>query len=67
MAIAPAPARIQPTADQPDERPAALTPRGQAAALLIRLEDLWPSLDAADRAWLDGTLEDLAREAAVAR
>ena len=46
---------------------AALTTRGEAAIHLIRFEDAWAELGAEDRRYFAGTLEDLAREAAVAR
>ena len=49
----------------PEPRPV-LTPRGQAVVLVIGLEELWPSLDAADRAYVAPALEQLAREAKAA-
>ena len=49
-------------ADQGDG-PAALTPRGEAAVLVLRLEQLWPGLATADRAYVAGALADLARRA----
>ena len=54
---------VQLIAEQAPERPAALTARGQAAVLLIRLEELWPELGADDRAYFAAALEELAREA----
>ena len=44
-----------------------LTSRGQAAALIIQLEDLWSSLTADDRRWLAPALEELTQQAAVVR
>ena len=54
-------------AADPEAPGGALTGRGAAAVHLIRFEDAWATLGADDRAYFASTLEDLAREAAVAR
>ena len=54
---------VFPAAPDDGDCPAALTPRGEAAILLIRLEDAWAELGPADRAYFAGVLEDLARQA----
>ena len=45
------------------ERPAALTARGEAVVLVLRLQRLWPALTAEDRAYVAPALQDLARQA----
>ena len=55
-------------ATSPSPEPcAALTARGAAAVHLIRFEDAWAELGAEDRRYFAAVLEDLAREAVVAR
>ena len=49
----------------PESR-AALPPRGEAAVHLVRFEEVWAELGAADRGYFAATLEQLAREARAA-
>ena len=65
MAIAPTEPRPRPA--RVVEHPAVLTARGAAVALLICLERLWPTLSAADRAYVAPTLAELARQAGEGR
>ena len=53
-------------AERAPEPRTALTTRGQAAVHLLRFEDAWAELGADDRRYFAGTLEQLAREAALA-
>ena len=46
----------------PEQRPA-LTTRGEAVVLVLRLERLWPALSGADRRYIAPALRDLARQA----
>ena len=64
MAIA---TMTEPTTAVDAGAPAILTPRGRAVARLLAFEAVWAELDAADRAYFAGTLEQLAREARVDR
>ena len=63
MAIAPTEPRTGTRPTRVVEHPAVLTARGAAVVLLIRLEQLWPALSAADRAYIGPTLAELAQQA----
>ena len=66
MAIAPTVPRTVTRPDRTVEHPAVLTARGAAVVLIIKLEQLWPALSAADRAYDGLTQAELARQAGEA-
>ncbi len=66
-AAPPPPATAEPPAVAivPGWEPAALTPRGTAAARLGAFQDVWGELDQADRAWFASWLNDLLIDAVL--